>query len=238
MSRFTFTNVTSDHTISASFAPRPSGCDPQTIQAESGSLSADCNVAFNYGGYHGAGFVTFPESGGSAELKVGGCAGGKYILTYRYALEAGSATGNLIVNGDRQDLTMTSTGNWASWSEADIPVTLKSGTNNTIRFESSGQGFGILDEITLTPDTNSSFGNSAQAFSSIMIYPNPTNGKLNISGLEGKAHVRILDILGKELVSKQIFSNHSLDISNLKAGVYLIEVRDNDRHCLERLIKE
>ena len=242
VSSFTFSNVTADHTISASFVPISSGCDPVTIQAESGSIGGECSIANNHGGYEGAGFVAFPADGGFVELNAGGCSGGNYILTYRYALETGSATGALIINGESQDISLTETGNWSYWNTADVPVTLNSGTSNTIRFESTGQGFGSVDQILLTPDTSAvsapSIENTGKESSLIRIFPNPTNRHITIVGIDGKANVRIYDLLGKELMNRQVNSNIALDISQLNAGMYLIEVREKGKWYTERLIKQ
>ena len=78
----------------------------------------------------------------------------------------------------------------------------------------------------------------AQGSSSIKIFPNPTNGYIQLSGIDGKVNVRIFDLLGKELMSKQVYSNKALDLSQLDEGMYLIEVRDNSKCFIERLIKE
>ncbi|SEN10264.1 rhamnogalacturonan endolyase [Duganella sp. CF517] len=63
-------------------------------------------------GYHGTGYLNFPPSGGSAELKrINGGAGGARTLTIRYANgEAAALTDVLRVNGTAYTMTFPSTG--------------------------------------------------------------------------------------------------------------------------------
>lgn len=93
--------------------------------------------------------------------------------------------------------------------------------------------------VQITTGTSSFFiGRGAQMSSSFIIFPNPTNGNLHISGIVGKARVRIFDLLGKEWVNTEAGSNNALDVSELSAGMYIIEVRENDKRVLQRLFKQ
>ncbi len=72
------------------------------------------------------------------------------------------------------------------------------------------------------------------------VYPNPTNGIINISSnLEGGL-VNIFNLTGSivKSVSLTIESVTSLDLNNLKSGVYFIEVAKNGETGVQKFIKK
>jgi len=68
------------------------------------------------------------------------------------------------------------------------------------------------------------------------VFPNPTNGILNITSKTPLNRIEIYSILGKEILNS-INSNNSLDISNLNRGVYIIKVHSNNELGIKRIIK-
>ena len=48
-----------------------------------------------------------------------------------------------------QPITFNVTGSYTTWSTMQVSVTLAAGFSNTLRFESTGQALGIIDEVTL-----------------------------------------------------------------------------------------
>lgn len=68
--------------------------------------------------------------------------------------------------------------------------------------------------------------------SALMVYPNPTQGLLNISGelyASSEVVVRVVNYLGQEVVTDQFSTNStqlskSYDLSSLAAGAYLLEI--------------
>ena len=45
---------------------------------------------------------------------------------------------------------MESTGAWDNWVSKSVPIELNSGTSNVIKFKSTGNDFGNLDEISIS----------------------------------------------------------------------------------------
>lgn len=119
------------------------------IQSETALLAGGAAVKTDRAGYHGSGFLDFPASGGSAQLDhVNGGAGGARTITIRYANGSPTPrTGVLKVNGVAQSIRFNITGGWTNWATMSVPVTLASGMNNSLRFESTGQDLGNIDEI-------------------------------------------------------------------------------------------
>jgi hypothetical protein len=122
-----------------------------TYQAENASLGGGVSVDTNHIGYNGTGFVNFPSSGGYVEYQnVDGGSGGSRTLQFRFALGATSSrTGSLTVNGSSQNITFQPTGAWNSWNTMNVTVNLNSGTNNTIRLQSTGQDLANQDQMTV-----------------------------------------------------------------------------------------
>lgn len=125
--------------------------DTVTLQAEGANRGGGAIFESSNSGFNGSGYVNFNTSGGYVEFRnINGGSGGSASLDIRYALGNVDRTGRLIVNGVPQDITLTSTGAWTSWATHQVDVTLNSEMDNTIRFESTGQDFGNVDEISVT----------------------------------------------------------------------------------------
>jgi regulation of enolase protein 1 (concanavalin A-like superfamily) len=137
---------------SAQVSATPYANGPATTQAEAGVLSGGTIDTDNVG-FNGTGFVNLNASAGSLQFNsVNGGTGGAATLAIRFALGAASSrTGNLVVNGVTQAITFPVTGAWTTWNTLSVPITLNSGSTNTLRFETTGLDLANLDEITVTP---------------------------------------------------------------------------------------
>jgi len=74
---------------------------------------------------------------------------------------------------------------------------------------------------------------------SLRIYPNPVyDGVINFPVLENNnAEIKIFSILGREVASKKLDSNTSLNVSNLTQGIYLVQLFENNKRIsTEKLI--
>jgi outer membrane protein assembly factor BamB len=90
---------------------------------------------------------------------------------------------------------------------------------------------GNVDAVVLSVDQE----NSIEGFK---IYPNPTNNNgfyIETSSNQNKS-IQIFDILGKMVFSKNIVGNEKVESLNLKAGIYLIKVFENDKSATSKLI--
>lgn len=76
----------------------------------------------------------------------------------------------------------------------------------------------------------------------ISVYPNPANGVVDVKlEIEGKAEVKVYDQIGKLLYSNIITneSNNGLDVflSNVKSGMYFINVIGDEKNITSKFIK-
>lgn len=82
--------------------------------------------------------------------------------------------------------------------------------------------------------------NISSAVHTISVFPNPANTSIKIQTdfEQGKtAEIKIYNMLGKEMFSKQINANDELiDISNLPNGVYLIKSQAEDKISTQKFI--
>ena len=79
-----------------------------------------------------------------------------------------------------------------------------------------------------------------QSYPSFTIYPNPSEGIINISIEGGKDDIKlkVLDIRGKEYSNFELNGVNStqLDLSELSAGVYFISVSGNDFYQIKKIV--
>ncbi len=75
----------------------------------------------------------------------------------------------------------------------------------------------------------------------INIYPNPSNGMLNIEGMQNAKSINIYNILGELIITRDLNGIHSasMDISSLSKGIYVLSILNHDNSMItEKIIKE
>ena len=78
-----------------------------------------------------------------------------------------------------------------------------------------------------------------EEISGLNIYPNPSNGIVNIE-LEGNHTflVKVNDVLGKLVSEQNINSNTTLDLQDLERGVYFVNISDTEHSTTTKVIIE
>jgi hypothetical protein len=67
-------------------------------------------------------------------------------------------------------------------------------------------------------------------FSQIQIYPNPTNDKLNVMGVEQGNRIQVFNSVGTSVLNIKVTSNNeSISLGNLPSGMYLIVVSNKEK---------
>lgn len=95
-------------------------------------------------------------------------------------------------------------------------------------------GYGSLG--IATGSDCATLGIEISSISEVKIHPNPVMDIIHISGLKNKADIRIFDVAGKMVFSEKMNVGHSVDVSELNAGLYLISVNDDRQFTTKRLI--
>jgi len=71
---------------------------------------------------------------------------------------------------------------------------------------------------------------------SVKIYPNPVQNTLYVFGVTGQFEVQVYSVAGQEVFRS---SNKSkLDVSQLKQGIYIIKVSEDQKNTLLKFIKQ
>lgn len=71
---------------------------------------------------------------------------------------------------------------------------------------------------------------------SIVLYPNPTNGIVNIENAEG-FQMEVYDILGKTIISKNTISKQEVvNLSDFAAGVYYIKLQNQNATTVKKVV--
>jgi hypothetical protein len=70
----------------------------------------------------------------------------------------------------------------------------------------------------------------------IKVYPNPVNSSLNISGLNAPVQASVFDMLGKLHIQSEV--TKTLDVSSLKSGLYMIEIKNATNAKVFKMIKK
>ena len=69
----------------------------------------------------------------------------------------------------------------------------------------------------------------------ISVYPNPTEGIVHIKGKESVDAIRLFNISGQ--IIKEVVNANSIDISSQRSGLYMIEIEDEGKTSVAKLIK-
>jgi hypothetical protein len=89
--------------------------------------------------------------------------------------------------------------------------------------ESAAEGIGNLIVTAVNENT-----------ANINVYPNPTNGRLNIEG-QGTMHISVSNLLGQALQETTANGNTTLDMSRLEAGMYLIRIESENGVTIQKV---
>ncbi|SDB66569.1 Por secretion system C-terminal sorting domain-containing protein [Flavobacteriaceae bacterium MAR_2010_188] len=93
------------------------------------------------------------------------------------------------------------------------------------------------DPIELNPNISScvTLSTESSELAGISIFPNPTDGLLNINSFQKIDEISITDLTGKTInISTDL---KSLDISNLQAGIYLLQLQIGGNTVIKKIIK-
>ena len=139
-----------------------------------------------------------------------------------------------IIEGNTSQLSVYAFGGGGNysyrWEPTDMVVDPEAQVTNTVALTSNqvytvsvtdgeGNTASANIEITVIPDVNTAENQT----STVQVYPNPTNGLLNVSG-NGTMHITVSNLLGQKMMETVIDGNTTLDLSHFESGMYLIRI--------------
>lgn len=74
----------------------------------------------------------------------------------------------------------------------------------------------------------------------LIIYPNPAKEILQLSGLNNSSSISIIDLNGSYILNESIVgkTSTSINVSNLSAGIYFLEIRSSKGVTFKKFVKE
>ena len=73
----------------------------------------------------------------------------------------------------------------------------------------------------------------------IALWPNPTHGTIELSGINNTTHFALSNILGQNIMTGSLQSGQSsIDLTGLTPGVYLLQLSENERACVKKVVVE
>lgn len=142
-----------------------------------------------------------------------------------------------------QDLTSGYPASGVGFTDFSLPLNGYAGSNVKVKFVVSSTNPGSsgwnpsFDNFIATNLTSTS--KNIQNQNGISVLPNPSTGIVQVtaSGFSNQAHVEVFNILGSKLFSGNLSGGKAtLDLSDLKSGVYLIKVTEGKQVAVSRLI--
>lgn len=121
---------------------------------------------------------------------------------------------------------------WNAFARRGLGLSASQGSSNN-RFDQV-EAFDIPEECLL--------GTQGQSINNFMIYPNPSQGDVYIVSKEDKGNstISIYDINGRMVFNQDVMMNGTISIQagNLKAGVYIVEIKgENYTHNAKLIIR-
>lgn len=166
---------------------------------------------------------------------------GIYALNYRVATEHSNAeiifqVGNGETFTSIDTLLFSRTGGWQTWATQSSSVRLEEGYYFIRLLIKQGEHNLNWFELELVTSTKINRNNSR-----IMIYPNPTSGKINFQlplQNSGNYDVSIISMQGLVVKKAQIeiTKNYTLDLTNIQAGQYLVKVVNANHSFIKKII--
>jgi endonuclease I/chitodextrinase len=145
----------------------------------------------------------------------------------------------LFKNGTLIDIIGTFNGGTADFA---IDQTLRRKTNVTVPRSTFNK---TTDWDIYTTDTCSGLGNrnassSPRIVTNVRMYPNPSKGNFEISfeDLSQRYSVEVFSILGQKVYEINDISSGSVSVNNLKKGIYLVKVNQNENSFVKQVIVE
>jgi hypothetical protein len=147
--------------------------------------------------------------------------------------------------GESSVLTASTTATTYSWSNGDATmsttVTPTSGTTYTLTVTEAGCSASTT--IFIDAQICMAVNNLSALDNSISIYPNPTNGIVNIAistELSGTTSVEIYDAIGKLVISEKLSKDvTTVNTSKLEDGMYMYKIINNNKAIkVGRMIKQ
>jgi hypothetical protein len=82
-----------------------------------------------------------------------------------------------------------------------------------------------------------SAGVNENALDGVSVYPNPSNGVINVTNTNATANtIVVYDMVGKVVLTKEANANTTIDLTSNGTGIYMVEVSNENGSLVERVV--
>ncbi|MBN2616365.1 MAG: T9SS type A sorting domain-containing protein [Bacteroidales bacterium] len=90
-----------------------------------------------------------------------------------------------------------------------------------------------VQNVALKPDVNWITGHEKNK---PFIYPNPSRGKITLKGITGMSTIKLYSLSGVLILSKNIMEDHSMDLSGLPRGTYIMIIENEGTQRIQKVV--
>lgn len=150
---------------------------------------------------------------------------------------------NLTVNQNSNTLTSNDTSATYQWIDCSNGDTLITGETNQVFIATSNGDYGVIISKHGCTDTSAcvtvatTFLNEKNE-QSIRVYPNPSNGIYQLSGINTNTDVAVLNAVGQIIYQESITGNIAINLSRFNNGVYLLKINQQHYTKTIKLVKK
>lgn len=177
--------------------------------------------------------ITIPESG-------------YYTIKFRLACPDGDGQISLDVNAGAlvlDEFDVPATGGWQSWTTVTRTVYIEAGTYDFGLY--AGVGNWNINWWSIAGASSASgrlqkagVQASEMTQSLLQVYPNPTEGTLNIVTGTSSTRISIFNTCGQQVLNQVVSGYATVDISGLQQGIYMLKAEIDGKHEIQRIIKK
>ncbi|RZJ69161.1 T9SS type A sorting domain-containing protein [Flavobacterium sp.] len=157
------------------------------------------------------------------------------VVKYNLTTNTASLFINPTVGGAEGTATVTNNSGTGAAPAQIASVAIRQGGTAT-----AGTGNLLLDTVRVGSTwafvTGGSLGTADKSIAGLKLYPNPVSGgTLNVqTDLGDTKEVAIFDVLGKQVAKAT--TEQSVNVSNLKSGVYMVKVTENGKTATRKIV--
>ena len=112
------------------------------------------------------------------------------------------------------------------FTQTIVGQTLNSTINYAVKF-AYANGLSVTKYFSYVVGSSCSLGLETSSELKQYFYPNPVENKLNLQLLDEQNQIVLTDILGRKLFEDVVKSNHNIDMSAFKSGIYFLKVKNS-----------
>ncbi len=186
--------------------------------------------------------INYVNSGDFATYNINVATAGVYSIEYLISTPSDNSQIQFVVDGVVASTdNVPNNGSWDSFGtiNASSTVNLSAGAH-TIRVNATGSNVWQwnLDRITLRTGNSGAKALADEILSTVSVYPNPVADVLNFDNIDEFETATIFSLDGSSVIDVDLTTTQSVDLSNVSAGVYIVQIKGAVKQELHKVVVE